>query len=91
MKKFFKNEHTRHLFRHALGWVCFFLGIIGCFLPFLQGILLIAVGIGLLADYIPWFARLRNYLHKRFPRAHEIVESMKRKAKEKRMTSNKTL
>ena len=81
MKRIFINRHTRHVIRHALGWLFLVLGIAGCFLPILQGILFLGVGIWLLADYIPWFAKLRDYLKRRFPRAHHTVESFKEKAK----------
>jgi uncharacterized membrane protein YbaN (DUF454 family) len=55
------------LVRHLLGWLSIGLGVIGLFLPFLQGWLLIAVGALLLAPEIPFFARLADRIERRVP------------------------
>ncbi len=43
------------------------LGVLGLFLPFLQGWLLIVVGALLLAPDIPFFARLAELIERRVP------------------------
>jgi len=57
----------------TIGWLFIFFGIIGLFLPILQGILFIAVGIALLADHIPFFAKVRNKIYSRFPKLKHLV------------------
>lgn len=43
--------------RVVLGWTLIVLGIIGLFLPFLQGIVLIVSGLALLSKDRPWARR----------------------------------
>jgi uncharacterized membrane protein YbaN (DUF454 family) len=45
------------------------LGVVGLFLPFLQGVLFLILGLSLLASEIPYFARLRDRLKSRFARS----------------------
>ena len=63
--------------RVAAGCAFIILGILGCFLPILQGILFLAVGVALLAPYVPWFKKIRNTLYRRFPKAKRFVEDLK--------------
>ena len=46
-----------------LGWVCLFFGIIGLFLPFFQGVVLILIGIILLSASYP---KLKIWIEKEF-------------------------
>jgi hypothetical protein len=46
------------LVRLSAGWALLVLGIIGLFLPFLQGLLFIASGLALLSTDLPWAKRL---------------------------------
>ena len=59
----------------SLGWSCLLLGIVGLFLPILQGILFILIGLGILSTEHIWAHRLVERLKARFPtvaqRAHE--------------------
>jgi hypothetical protein len=50
------------------GWFFVVLGILGMFLPILQGFLFLAVGIALLAREIPWVRRRRERLYARYPK-----------------------
>lgn len=68
-----------HMARIVLGWAFIVLGIIGCFLPFLQGILFLAIGAGLLAPYVPFFRKLQTSLYKRFPGARNFLKRTKQK------------
>jgi uncharacterized protein YqgC (DUF456 family) len=45
----------------VLGVLCIIVGILGLFLPIIQGILLILIGLGLLGDH-----RLMNWFKKKF-------------------------
>jgi uncharacterized membrane protein YbaN (DUF454 family) len=53
--------------RLALGIALIPLGIVGLFLPFLQGILFLAAALALLADEIPFLARFRDRIRERHP------------------------
>jgi uncharacterized membrane protein YbaN (DUF454 family) len=50
----------------TLGILLLPLGVVGLFLPFLQGVLFLILGLSLLASEIPYFARLRDRLKSRF-------------------------
>lgn len=64
------------------GWVCIILGVAGLFLPILQGILLLLLGLLLLAKRYKWARRLLEKLRRRYPhffyRAHGYVHKVKR-------------
>jgi hypothetical protein len=51
----------------GLGWIFLGLGLTGLFLPGLQGVLLLAVGLVLLSREAAWARRLREWLFARFP------------------------
>ena len=82
MKKLIWNRHTKLILKHALGWLCLVLGLIMCFTPG-QGILTILIGVYLLADEIPFFARVKDWLEHRFPKtaafAHRQGEKLRSK------------
>ena len=52
----------------ALGWGFIALGILGLFLPILQGILFLLVGLIFLAKVSPWARLGRQKLRKRYPK-----------------------
>jgi len=52
----------------GLGWSLVLLGLAGLVLPFLQGILFLALGLIVLAREHTWAARLFDRLKQRFPR-----------------------
>jgi len=49
------------------------LGVIGLFLPILQGILFIVVGLLILSRHAPWAQRLLDRFRARHPRAGQII------------------
>jgi uncharacterized membrane protein YbaN (DUF454 family) len=60
------------------GWIFLVLGVLGLFLPILQGILFLLVGLILLAKAHPRFRLLKMRLKKRYPRyaaAFEVAEA----------------
>lgn len=61
------RERLRQLFLLVLGWGVLLLGVVGLFLPILQGVLLILVGMGILSKVSPRMRRLRDRLHARYP------------------------
>ncbi|HVN31658.1 MAG TPA: PGPGW domain-containing protein [Thermoanaerobaculaceae bacterium] len=67
----------RRLVRHALGWALLVLGIAGLVLPVLQGWLFIALAALLLAPDVPAFARLTNWIEKRFPALRHPIQRVR--------------
>lgn len=60
-----------------LGWGFIVLGILGLFLPILQGILFLIIGLALLSNSSPWAAKLLIKLRDRFPAiSHKFDEAM---------------
>jgi uncharacterized protein len=70
------NPYARASF-HILGIICLIVGVVGLFLPFLQGILFLALGIYLLSKSSPrfkaWFAANIS----RFPRLEALIAKAK--------------
>jgi len=66
---------------HITGWGFILLGILGIFLPILQGILFILIGLFILSSVSPWAARLLERIRNRFPRISSQFDLAKSKAK----------
>jgi uncharacterized protein len=66
---------------YVAGWGFILLGIAGLFLPILQGILFILVGLFLLSSVSPWAERMLHRIRARFPRISKQLELAKDKAK----------
>ncbi|MFI5166561.1 MAG: hypothetical protein ACHQQS_08085 [Thermoanaerobaculales bacterium] len=69
----------RRIARHVLGWGCLGVGVIGLFVPVLQGWLLIATGALLLSPDVPFFARVVARLEIRFPRLRHGLKKLRRR------------
>jgi uncharacterized membrane protein YbaN (DUF454 family) len=63
-----------------VGWMFLVLGIAGLFLPILQGVLFILVGLIILSTEYAWAHRLLTRLKHRFPRLGHLAESASEKA-----------
>ena len=57
------REIAKKVIRIVAGTSLIVLGIVGLFLPFLQGIALIILGLWVLSKDIPWAKKLRRDLH----------------------------
>ena len=73
------NTRIKRLLIWCLGWVFIVLGILGLFLPVLQGILFLLIGLYLLSSTSPWAERLLNKLRVRFPKISKSFEEAKEK------------
>ncbi len=71
----------RIILRNVFGWLFLIFGIIGLFLPILQGILFIAVGVTLLAPNVPFFKKILHKLHERYPEVFVQADRLKNKIK----------
>ena len=57
----------------VLGYGFLVLGVLGIFLPILQGFLFLFVGLIILARHAPWAERLLNYLRQKSPRLDRMI------------------
>jgi len=62
-----------------IGWLFIGLGILGLFLPLLQGILFILIGLSILSSRSTLVRRYVKRIEKRFPHQFERVEIWKEK------------
>ena len=63
----------------ALGWFLVGLGIVGLFLPFLQGVLFIMIGLAILSSRNTTVKRLLGLLEKHYPDQYQGIEALKGK------------
>jgi uncharacterized membrane protein YbaN (DUF454 family) len=66
-------DKFKHSMMLILGWFLVGLGILGLFLPFLQGFLFIMIGLAILSTRSEQVKRLLKHLEVRYPRHHERV------------------
>jgi len=64
-----------------VGWFFIVLGILGLFLPILQGVLFILIGLAILSTRSEIIKRFLKHLEERYPHHHERVEIWKEKMK----------
>jgi uncharacterized protein len=79
----------------AIGWIFVVLGIAGLFLPLLQGILFLLIGLVILSKEYRWAGKLLNRIRSRFPRIAESLAkaysmSSEFLARMKRLTRHKS-
>lgn len=63
-----------------VGWFFIALGIAGLFLPVLQGILFLLVGLVILSTEYHWARRLLGYVRNRFPKLDSVIKAAHNKA-----------
>ena len=66
----------KKVYRHVFGWFFVLLGIIGLFLPVLQGILFLFIGALILAPEVPFFRRIIEGLKKRHPHIFDRAKNL---------------
>jgi uncharacterized membrane protein YbaN (DUF454 family) len=64
-----------------IGWFFIVLGILGLFLPILQGILFIMIGLAILSSRSETIKRYLRYLEERYPHHHKRIEIWREKIK----------
>jgi len=78
------NPKRRRWLVLLTGWGFVLLGILGLFLPFLQGVLFLLIGLLVLSGEYVWAHKLLQKLQQRFPafsaRIHEATERLRRRA-----------
>lgn len=63
-----------------LAWICLALGVLGLFLPVLQGVLFLLISLFLLSSEYVWAHRLLHRIRQRFPQLAGRLEVASRKA-----------
>lgn len=69
------KERIKKILRLTLGWLLLFLGIVGLFLPFLQGILFILGGLAILSREYTWARRCLVWCRAKFRKKDPSSES----------------
>lgn len=64
----------------ALAIVLLPLGIVGLFVPVLQGILFLLIALALLSSEVPWMRRYQERIQERYPELWRKVEASKARA-----------
>ncbi|MBZ5679241.1 MAG: PGPGW domain-containing protein [Acidobacteriia bacterium] len=84
LQGFLKEGTTQTKFKRLivllLGWSFIALGVVGLFLPVLQGVLFLLVGLFILSSEYVWAHRLLQQVRNRFPTAALRCEEASRKA-----------
>ena len=76
------NARFKRIAIYWAGWGFILLGILGLFLPVLQGILFLLIGLSLLSNSSPWAARLLQRVRERFPKISKTYDEAMIKAKQ---------
>lgn len=76
------KSHTQRILILITGWTFILLGIVGLFLPILQGVLFLLVGLIILSSEYVWAHRLLTKLRERFPKLGRTADRAKAKAAE---------
>jgi len=77
------RQRVKKYLQIGLGYGLLALGVAGLFLPILQGILFIMLGLLVLSYHQPWAERLLARLRKRFPKHHDGMHRVAHRWKEK--------
>ena len=74
------KSYTKRILLLIAGWAFILLGILGLFLPILQGVLLLLVGLIILSSEYVWAHRLLTKLRERFPKIGRTADQATAKA-----------
>ena len=75
------NASIKRILVLVAGWIFILLGMAGLFLPFLQGILCLLIGLYLLSHEYAWAGRLLSRIRERYPSMAQKLDGIKAKAK----------
>ena len=70
----------RHVAILTAGWFFVVLGVLGLFLPILQGVLFLAIGFYLLSLESPWARRFIEKTKIRYPRLGKVFDAARLRA-----------
>jgi len=75
------NRRAKRILILIVGWTFILLGIVGLFLPILQGVLFILIGLIILSSEYVWAHHLLTRVRQRFPKLGRIADQATDKAK----------
>jgi uncharacterized membrane protein YbaN (DUF454 family) len=58
----------------GIGYAFLALGVLGLFLPILQGVVFLVIGLLILSRHAAWAQRLLGWMKRRHPRVHQTIE-----------------
>jgi len=70
----------KRYYKLAIGYTFVVLGILGLFLPFLQGILFLAIGAMILSKESPTFYKLKEKIKAKYPKFYNSIRSRIKKS-----------
>jgi uncharacterized membrane protein YbaN (DUF454 family) len=74
------KAYTKRILVLIVGWAFIVLGVLGLFLPILQGVLFLLVGLIILSSEYVWAHRLLTGLRERFPKIGRTADKATEKA-----------
>ena len=74
------KAYTKRILILIVGWAFILLGIVGLFLPILQGVLFLLIGLIILSSEYVWAHRLLAKLRERFPKIGQTADLAAEKA-----------
>ncbi|HVO79632.1 MAG TPA: PGPGW domain-containing protein [Terriglobales bacterium] len=74
------NLYAKRMLVLIVGWGFILLGIVGLFLPILQGVLFLVIGLIILSSEYVWAHHLLTRLRTRYPRIGRIADAAAGKA-----------
>jgi uncharacterized membrane protein YbaN (DUF454 family) len=74
------KTRTKRILVLIAGWSFILLGIVGLFLPILQGVLFILVGLIILSSEYVWAHKLVTRVRERFPKIGRVADQATEKA-----------
>jgi uncharacterized protein len=74
------NARFKRIAALVVGWGFIVLGIVGLFLPILQGVLFLVIGLVILSSEYVWAHHLLRKLRERFPTVSRTADEATRKA-----------
>ena len=74
------NASVKRVLVLLVGWLCILVGIVGLFLPILQGILFIVIGLIVLSSEYAWARHWLEKLRARFPKISHMADEAGAKA-----------
>jgi uncharacterized membrane protein YbaN (DUF454 family) len=77
----FLNRHAKRILILVVGWSFLLLGVAGLFLPFLQGILFILIGLVILSSEYVWAHHLLSKVRELFPKLGRIADEAAEKGR----------
>jgi uncharacterized membrane protein YbaN (DUF454 family) len=75
-----RRPRWKRLLILIVGWFFIFLGILGLFLPILQGILFLAIGSYMLSLESPWVRRKMLQMQRRYPKLGATLDEARDRA-----------